>query len=55
MKQFLLAAALIAAPVAAFTAFQMYLAPVRATAAARAASLGNLSGLNLGLASPRPR
>ena len=49
MNQFLLAAALIAAPVAAFTAFTTFTAPsiAQTALAAPAASLGDLSGLRL--------
>lgn len=43
MKQFLLAAALIAVPVAGFTGFQVYEARANAVANAPAASLGDLS------------
>ncbi len=45
MKQFLLATVLIAIPVAGFSAFQVYLAPVATAEAAQPASLGDLSGL----------
>lgn len=43
MKQFLLAGALIAVPVAGFTGFQVYEARANAVANAPAASLGDLS------------
>jgi len=43
MRQFLLATALIAVPVAGFTAFQVYAARTSAAAAVPAASLGDLS------------
>lgn len=45
MKQFLLATVLIAIPVAGFTAFQVYVAPVTVAEAARPATLGDLSNL----------
>lgn len=43
MKQFLLATALIAAPVAAFTGFQIFEARANATSTAQATGLGDLS------------
>lgn len=45
MKQFLLASALIAVPVAGFSAFQVYAARANTVANAPAASLGDLSAL----------
>jgi hypothetical protein len=45
MKQILLATALIALPVAAFTAFEVFLAPAAPTVAATADPLGDLSAL----------
>ena len=43
MKQLLLATALIAVPVAAFTMFQVFLTPAPAQAQAQVASLGDMS------------
>lgn len=45
MKQFLLATVLIAIPVAGFTGFEVFMAPVTTAEAAQPASLGDLSAL----------